>query len=291
MDLFKIKTWRRPFMIDLIMMASVFTFLLCYFEPRCLFSMTTTTGGDTGSHYYTAQYLRDYLLPKGRISGWCQGNLAGFPMLQNYFPLPFVIIAVLSWLIPLQISFKLVSVMGIFLLPPCAYLFLRLLKQPFPVPMVGAVFTLPFLFMQGNSMWGGNIPSTLAGTFCYSLGFSLSILWLGLLYRTVSEQRGVIGCSVLLAIVGLCHGYTLVFAVFASLFFLFTRERFGSNFKKLLQIHVVAFSLMAFWLIPLIAFLPYTTRFSFVWIFFGWRQLLSEVLPLILYPFIKITLC
>jgi hypothetical protein len=272
--------------MDLIMLGAVFVFLLSYFEPHLLFSRTITTGGDTGSHYYTAEYLRDYLLPRGKISGWCQGNLAGFPMLQNYFPLPFVLMAILSWGIPLEIAFKVVTVLGAFLLPVFTYLFFRLLRQPFPVPAMGAVFTLPFLFMEGNSMWGGNIPSTLAGTFCYSLGFALAILWLGLVYRAITEQKGRLGCAVLLAMVGMCHGYTLLFAVFASIFFLFTGKEMGRNLKALLHIHILAFFLMAFWLVPLIAFLPYTTRFSILWIFFDLKQIGREIFPVILYPFI-----
>ncbi len=280
----------KTIIVDLLMMGAVFVFFLCYFEPAFLFSKTITTGGDTGSHYYTAQYLKDSLLPKGKISGWCQGSLAGFPILQNYFPLPFLIMSVLSWVIPLQIAFKLVTVLGIFLLPPCTYFFFRLLKQPFPIPITGALFTLPFLFMEGNSMWGGNIPSTLAGTFCYSLGFSLAVLWLGLLYRAIWEKRGIRMCVVVLALVGLCHGYTLLCVLFASLFFLMTRTRFKQNLKRLMLIHALAFCLMGFWLIPLLAFLPYTTRFSILWIFFGWDQIQREVLPVILYPFMACAL-
>ncbi len=276
----------RTLMIDLVMIGAIFAFLLCYFEPHLLFSRTITTGGDTGSHYYTAKYLRDYLLPEGKISGWCQGNLAGFPMLQNYFPLPFLLMALLSGVIPLEISFKLVTVLGTFLLPICTYLFFRLLRHPFPVPVMGAVFTLPFLFMEGNSMWGGNIPSTLAGTFCYSLGFAMAVLWLGLLYRAMTEQKGRLGCSILLAMVGLCHGYTLLFAVFTSVFFMFTRKEIGHNLKNLFHIHMVAFFLMAFWLVPLLLFLPYTTRFSILWIFFDLKQIGREIFPVILYPFI-----
>ena len=271
-------------------MGSIFSFLLCYFEPHLLFSKTITTGGDTGSHYYTAEYLTNYLLPQGKISGWCQGNLAGFPMLQNYFPFPFLLMAILSWVIPLQISFKLVTVLGTFILPPCTYLFFRLLRQPFPVPVMGAVFTLPFLFMEGNSMWGGNIPSTLAGTFCYSLGFALTVLWLGLLYRAISEQKGWMGCSILLAMIGLCHGYTLLFAVFTSTFFIFTRKGIGHNVRTLIQIHLIAFFLMAFWLLPLIVFLPYTTRFSILWIFFDLQQIGREIFPVIMYPFIGLAI-
>ena len=275
---------------DLIIVAFIFLFLLSYFEPQYLLSKTTITGGDTGSHYYTALYLRDYLLPHGKISGWCHGNLCGFPILQYYFPLPFLIMAILSYLIPLQIAFKIVTVLGTFLLPVSTYLFFRFLRQPFPVPIMGALFSLPFLFMEGNVMWGGNIPSTLAGEFCFNIGFALAVLWLGLLYRTISEQRRTPGCSILLALVGFCHGYTLLFAVFSSLFFLFTANNFGQNLKKLLQIHIIAFFMMAFWLVPLLAFLPYTTRFNILWIFFDWKQVSREIFPVILYPAIGLTL-
>ena len=277
-----------PPITDMVVMAAIVVFLLSYFEPCLLFSKTITTGGDTGSHYYTAQYLRDYLLPNGKISGWCQGNLAGFPILQNYFPLPFLLMALLSVVMPLEIAFKIVTALGTFLLPFCAYLFFRLLRRPFPVPAMGALLTLPFLFMEGNSMWGGNIPSTLAGTFCYSLGFALTILWLGLAHRAVTEGKGRTTCAVLLALIGMCHGYTLVFAVFASVFFIFTRKHMGRNLKILLYIHVLAFFLMSFWLLPLILFLPYTTRFSILWIFFDLNQIGREVFPVILYPFIAL---
>ena len=280
----------RKHIVDIAVLGFLFFFLLSYFKPSLLLSSSITTGGDTGSHYYTAQYVKDVLLPEGKISGWCQGNLAGFPILQNYFPLPFFLMAALSWIIPLQVSFKLVTVLGIFLLPVCTYLLFRFLRQPFPVPAIGAVFSLPFLFMEGNSMWGGNIPSTLAGTFCYSLGFAFAILWVGLLYRTITEQRGFVPPAILLAATGLCHGYTLLFAVFASSFFLFTKRHFADNLKILLKIHVTAFMLMGFWLIPLMAFLPYTTRFSIYWIFFNWGQILREIFPVIIFPFIGLSL-
>ncbi len=281
---------RRIIVFDLLMMGAVLAFLLCYLEPSALFSKNITTGGDTGSHYYTAQYLKDHLLPKGRISGWCQGNLAGFPMLQNYFPLPFLLMTVLSWVMPLQIAFKVTTLLGTFLLPPCTYFFFRFLRQPFPIPITGALFSLSFLFMEGNSMWGGNIPSTLAGTFCYSLGFSLAVLWLGLVYRVINENKGLRICAIVLALVGLCHGYTLLAVLFSSLFFLISRKKFKTNLKRLLLINTLAFCLMGFWLIPLMAFLPHTTRFSILWIFFSWAQILREVLPVILYPFIACAL-
>ena len=276
--------------IDIALMGLIFGFLLTYIEPTYLFTSTITAGGDTASHYFTAQYLRDVLLPKGRISGWCMGNLAGFPMLQFYFPLPFLAMALLGYLIPLQIAFKLVSVLGIFLLPLCVYWMFRLMRLCFPAPIVAAALSVLFLFNQGNSMWGGNIPSTMAGEFCYSIGFSLTFLWLGFLWRSMTEDRSLRPCIFLLAVIGLCHGYTLLSAGFFSLFFLLIPGRYDIHLKKLIQVHGSAVLLIAFWLFPLVAYLHYTTRFNFVWMFYNWRQTVQEILPVIFWPALLLSL-
>ena len=274
------------FVFDGVVLAFIVCFLFSYFDYSNLFSLTITAGGDTASHYFTAQYLRDYLIPQGKLTGWCQGNLGGFPILQYYFPLPFLAMVVLSWIIPLQIAFKLVSVAGIFLLPVCTYLFFRLLRQPFPIPIIGATISLAFLLNEGNSMWGGNIPSNLAGEFCFGIGFSLSVLWLGLVFDAMMQKKSCLKCGILLALIGLCHGYALLFDGFASLFFLLVPGRFRQNLIKLVQIHTLAILLMGFWLLPLLAFLPYTTRFSILWIFYDLKQALREIFPLIFLPFI-----
>jgi len=264
----------------LIVFAIIYGLLLSYFTPKCLFSNTIATGGDTPSHYAAADYLIHVLLPKGKIMGWMHGNYAGFPLFQFYFPLPFLIMAILQAFIPLQIAFKLVTVLGIFLLPLCAYACVRLFKQPSPVPLIGATFTLPFLFMESNSMWGGNIPSMLAGEFAYGLGFALLVLFIGSFYRGIRENRFILINSLILTGIGLSHGYTLVFAVLASSFFLFTTQGFFKNLGYYLKVNALAFLLLGFWLIQLLWFLPYTTPFNFVWVLDG----ISQVFPRILLP-------
>src|SRR5437867_8554415 len=76
-------------------------------QPRStLFPYTTlfrSNGGDMASHVYAAAYMRDVLLPHGRVTGWCPGNYCGFPLFQFYFPLPFIVIALASYVIPLNI--------------------------------------------------------------------------------------------------------------------------------------------------------------------------------------------
>ena len=52
------------------------------------------------SHFYPVVYMRDTLLPKGEITGWCPGNYCGFPLFQFYFPLPFLIMRTARMLVP-----------------------------------------------------------------------------------------------------------------------------------------------------------------------------------------------
>jgi hypothetical protein len=58
-------------------------------------------------------------------------------------------------------------------------------------------------------MWGGNILSTLAGEFSYSLSMALSLILIGSLYRGTVEDKGVIRNAILVFLVGFSHGYTL----------------------------------------------------------------------------------
>jgi len=279
-------SWKSEPIIDFSVFLLIFTFLLNYFDPKLLFLNTVTTGGDTASHYYTLQYLREELLPKGKIIGWVPGNYGGFPLFQFYFPLPFIIACVMNIVLPLQVAFKLTTVLGIFLLPISAYFSLKWMKYAFPIPVLGALGTLPFLFMEANSMWGGNILSTLAGEFTYSLGFALSIFFLGSLYQGIGSQRYVVRNAVLIALTGFAHGYTLLFSGLASLFFLITTTDFSKKFWYLFKVHVLGFLFMGFWILPLLSNLPFTTRYNFVWVIHS----LYEVFPIILIPFIIVAI-
>jgi 6-pyruvoyl-tetrahydropterin synthase related domain len=266
--------------VDVVAILCATAFIASFFPARLMFSDTTTNGGDISSHVYAAAYLREVLLPAGRIVGWCPGNYAGFPIFQFYFPLPFLAIAALSLLIPLAVAFKIVSVLGVFALPLACYLALRFSRVPFPGPALGAILSLAFLFMEANSMWGGNIPSTLAGEFTFSWAVAIFVLFLGTLRYTVATGRGVIWNGVLVALGGVCHGYALLWAGLASLSEFFNDRRWGRTLLILLVVHGLAIVLMAFWLVPLLAYSPWTTGFAHVWMI----QSVKEILPPVLWP-------
>lgn len=265
--------------VELTVVAACWLYLLAYFKPELLLSPTITTGGDTASHYYTAVYLRDVLLPSGRILGWNPGNLAGYPIFQFYFPLPFLAMVALSLAMPLAVAFKLVTAGGAFALPLAAWLGLRLARAPFPAPALAAVATLPFLFNPTNSAYGGNLPSLLAGEFAYAWGLALLVVFLGALAGDMRAQRRPLRAALLLAASGLCHGAPLLFGVLAGGLFLFSREA-PRRALYLGKVYALAFGFMGFWIVPLLVFAQYNSPHNMVWIIRDW----PKVLPPLLWP-------
>ena len=98
----------------LIAFLAIYATLFAFYKPNLLFSLTTTAGGDTGAYHYPMQYLIQELLPHFRLTGWAPGWYAGMPMFTFYFPFPFLLIAVLNWVLPYTLAFKLVTVLGVF---------------------------------------------------------------------------------------------------------------------------------------------------------------------------------
>lgn len=271
---------------NLAVFAIIFAFLASYFNPGLILLDTVTSGGDTGSHNYSLWYLDSELIKSGRLSGWSPDWYAGFPIFQFYFVLPFLIMEVLSAVFPLFVSFKIVSVLGTFLLPVAAFISMKMMGQKFPAPILAALLTLPFLFMEANSMWGGNIPSTLAGEFSYSLSLAFTVLFMGALHRSFkSRSIGMIVCaSVIFSLALLCHIYTAIFAVASSLFFIIVKDRkeLLGRILHFIKVYGLAFLLTAFWAVPLLAKMQYATAYHYVWSLGS----ILDVLPAIILPFV-----
>ena len=163
--------------------AAAMLFVFLQLQPNLLFANTTPAGGDMGAHVWGPDYMRDHLLPNLRITGWAPDWYSGFPAYHFYFPLPSLMIALLSFVLPYGVAFKLITVLGLITLPLCAYAFGRLAGMRFPGPVLLALATMPFLFDRGFTIYGGNIPSTLAGEFSFSISLSFALLFLGVVAR------------------------------------------------------------------------------------------------------------
>ena len=252
--------------------------LVNYLHPELAFTVNTPTGGDVGGHYSALVYWVENILPSWKLVGWSHGNYAGFPLFEMYFPLPFALMALLGAAAPLSVAFKAVVLAGVWALPPSVFYFLKKLKYKNPIPDLGAVFSLLFLFNEASPAWGGTMASTLAGEFSYAFGLALSLVYLGRMYDDLPGFRHPLQNAFILAMVGLSHGYTLLFCVAGVSFFLFFTADWRKRLGYILEVNLLAFGLMGFWIVPLLLFSPYTTPFNFVWVINHWSEMVPKVM-------------
>lgn len=184
-------------------LAASYVLLLRVLDPRLLLRDTLATGGDMGSHHYISKAAEAFF--PWTWGGWAPGWYAGHPMLDLYFPLPYLGIWFGSKVIGYPVAFKLVAVAGTLTLPLACWALFKLLDAPVLARALAPAAAVTFLFVEGRKpgaavpgvlasatsadttqldIFGGFLTSTMAGEFAYSLGLSTAVVTLGLLYRT-----------------------------------------------------------------------------------------------------------
>ncbi|MGH9152490.1 MAG: hypothetical protein ACRD03_08855, partial [Acidimicrobiales bacterium] len=237
-------------------------FVLVQLQPGLLFAPTTPNGGDMGAHVWGPAFLRDHLLPHGRIVGWAPDWYAGFAFPQFYFPLPSLLVVALDSVLPYEVAFKLVSVSGLVSLPVSAWAFGRLAGLREPGPACLGVATVPFLFDRTFTIYGGNIASTLAGEYSYSIALSLALLFLGVLARGLRTGRHRALAGVLLALTLLSHVVPTFFAVAGALV-LWALRPGARRLAHTVVVGALAGLLTAFWALPFVWRLPLTNDMGY----------------------------
>ncbi|MCO5761048.1 MAG: 6-pyruvoyl-tetrahydropterin synthase-related protein, partial [Chromatiaceae bacterium] len=231
---------------------------LSHAVPSLWLTHTWSTGGDVASQVFYAKVFMEWL-PTGKISGWLPESFAGFPAFTYYFPLPFTLMGLLQFAVGQQVAFKLVSMLPAFLLPAATYVLCWIWGWRVPLRLLAVAGAVGFILGDATSIWGGNVLAQLAGEFAYSWGFLFVLLFWGAL--SVALQRGGrwwLLAALVEALVALSHGYALLVGGFgAFLDLLFSRDVWR-HLRIILQVHLLAFLLIGFWLIPLLENLPWT---------------------------------
>ena len=191
--------------------AGVIAVVLWQTRLPLLLSATTTTGGDTGAHFMMPAYFNTNLFP--HLTGWDPAWYDGYPVYTYYFVLPDVLVALAAHVISYDVAFKLATVLGSVLLPVAAWALGRLFGLRAPGPAALAAATLPFLFDYTWTIYGGNLFSTLAGEYSYSLSVALALLFLGLFARGLRTGRYRAWAALSLAACILAHAVPGVFAL------------------------------------------------------------------------------
>lgn len=138
----------------------------------------------------------------------------------RYFRLPITTLAVVSILliipVPYEVAIKLVGIAGVVFLPIAAYTMARLADIAFPGPALAAVAAVLFVFDRSQNIYGGNLMSTMAGEFAYSLGLLCAVFYIGVAFRGMKTGNHKILAAILLALTGLTHLITAFLALAAT---------------------------------------------------------------------------
>ncbi|MDE3082145.1 MAG: hypothetical protein KGJ39_01855 [Acidobacteriota bacterium] len=248
-------------------------------HPNLLFSSSLITGGDTGAHLALPAYLRT----QGNLfnlTPWYPGWFAGMPAYTYYFVLPDYFATLASYVIGFAVAFKLATVLGSVLMPIAAYAMGRLFRAPRPVPIALAAATLPFLFDASFTIDGGNLFSTMAGEYAFSLSLAFALVTIGLFARGVVTGRGYWLAAIGLTATLLAHVLPFFFVVVAAgvLVVIESLQRLGVGDPRELRVPgdlarpwrfaigagLLSAGLSAWWLLPFVTSQQLTNSMGYV---------------------------
>ncbi len=269
-----------PGWANLVAVLGVTLVALSQLHPSLLLANTTTAGGDTGAHVVLPAFLKSHLLNHGQLTGWDPDWYDGFPLYTFYFPLPGLITVLFNSLFTYNVAFKLVTVLGTLTLPVCAWAFGRLAGLRNPAPACLAAATLGFLFEPSFTIYGGNILSTMAGEYSFSLSLSAALLFLGVWAAMLRTGRYRALAAVLFAFTLLCHLLPALFAAAGAGVWLLldadvvrswhrgrrgrlARRRWSGRLGRSVVVGAVGMGLTAWWLVPFATEQAYTTNMGY----------------------------
>ena len=177
---------------------------------------TMPTGGDMGAHVWAPAFLRDHFLPNFQISGWTMDWYGGLPLYRFYMVIPALLIVALDVVLPYSIAFKIVAMSGLLLFPLACWAFGRLAAFRHPIPELFAFGGLCFLLDESFEIYGGNVKSTMAGEYSFSIALTLAVFGLGLLTNGLRTGRYRVLAPVVLSLACVSHGIVLIFVAVAA---------------------------------------------------------------------------
>ena len=252
--------WKK--LSTIVAIAGPTIFLLLALHPDLILRNNIPTGGDMGAHVWAPAYLRDHLLSNFKLSGWSMDWYSGLPIYRFYMVVPALMIVLLDVILPYGIAIKIIAVIGILTLPFASWLFGRFAKFAYPIPELFAIAVAIFLFDESFTIYGGNIASTMAGEFSFSIALSLAMLGFALLAKGLDTGKHRVSAAIIISLSALSHGIVLLF-VFggAALMLVVWNKRESLQFGA--KVIALAVLLSSFWVIPFVTSHAYMTDMKY----------------------------
>ena len=197
--------------------------------------------------------LAGLLLP-AVSGGWAWHGLRAWPRWRAPAAVAAAMLALLVVPMPYGVSLKLVAIAGVVALPVAVWAMTRSAGVGPEGQALAAAATLLFLFDRSFNIYGGNLMSTMAGEFAYSLGLAAAVLCIGAAARGMDSGRHRVLAGSLLALTGLLHLFSafLVLAAIAALVLTgrWRRAAWMQRLRWTLVTGALGASLSAWWVLP-----------------------------------------
>ena len=223
--------------------------ILSILHPGLVLQNNTPTGGDMGAHVWGPAYLRDVLLPHWRLTGWSMDWYSGLPAYRFYMVVPALAIVFLDIALPYGIAFKLIVISGLVAFPFCVYFMGRIAKLAYPIPELMVIGATLFLLDESFTIYGGNIPSTMAGEFSHSIALAFAMVGLGFFARVMDDGKYRAWAAIFIALSALSHGIVLMF-VFGGAVVMMLMKPDRQRLRAGAITIGCAILLSAFWVVP-----------------------------------------
>ncbi len=166
-------------------------------------------------------------------------------------PFSLLVACFLLLVIPVHygLAFKFVTVVGLLIMPFAGWKMGRLAGLTFSASSLLGASTLAFIFDQSFNIMGGNLMSTMAGEFAFTLSLVCCLIYLGFLIKGVETGTDRSKAALFLALTGLCHLLVAFFAILVSLVAVATRPS-KASFRWLTTVALLSGSVSAFWVLP-----------------------------------------
>ncbi len=217
-----------------------------------VFDDNTPTGGDMGAHVWGPAFLRDHLLSNFQLNGWSMDWYAGMPAYRFYMVVPALAMVALDVVFPYGVAFKLVAIAGLVSLPFACWAFGRLARFRYPMPELFAFAGLLFALDESFSIYGGNLKSTMAGEFSFSIALTFMVLGLGLLANGMRTGKYRGWAAILLALAVVCHGIVAIYVLIAAAVFVLVHLDSVRRLWFGLSVGLGVVLLSAFWIGPFV---------------------------------------
>jgi hypothetical protein len=171
-------------------------------------------------------------------------------------------IVLLDVILPYGIAIKIIAVIGILTLPYFSWLFGRFAKFAYPIPELFAIAATIFLFDESFTIYGGNIASTMAGEFSFSIALSLAMLGFALLAKGLDTGKHRISAAIIISLSALSHGIVLLF-VFGGAALMLVVWNKRESFQFGAKVIALAVLLSSFWVIPFVTSHAYMTDMKY----------------------------